>query len=84
MLESTDSAELTEWIAYYQIEPWGFNADNFRSAIIAETMANILRDPKKQPEPFKMTDFMINTDPPAPEPPKAETLYEKFKAMFGG
>lgn len=72
-------------MAYYRVEPWGFDVENFRSGVIAQTMANIHRDSKKQPEPFKVTDFMINTEPKRlPEPEPVETLFQKFFGMFRG
>jgi hypothetical protein len=52
LLSRTSSAELTEWMAYYRIEPWGTEADDIRTGIIASTEANGNRDPKRQRRPF--------------------------------
>ena len=40
-LEQTlGSGELTEWKAYYSIEPFGQERDNWNTAVIAATVAN--------------------------------------------
>lgn len=51
------SDELTEWMAFFQLEPWGTEVEDIRSAIIATVIANANRDPKKQ-RAFKIEDFM--------------------------
>lgn len=33
------SEEFTEWVEYYKVEPWGYEADNWRAAMIASTIA---------------------------------------------
>jgi len=50
------SGELTEWKAYYSIEPFGQERDNFNTAMVAATVANYsgkLRTAKK------LDDFMF-------------------------
>lgn len=51
MLKSMSSSELTEWIAFYQIEPFGVQVDDNRSAIVAATIANQHRGKNKRPIP---------------------------------
>lgn len=48
---------LSEWAAYYKLEPFGEERGDLRSAIIAATVANANRDPKKS-KPAKVEDFM--------------------------
>lgn len=58
LLHRIDSKELTEWMAFYQLEPWGADVDDWRAGMIASTVANVHRDPKKRREPFSPQDFM--------------------------
>ena len=56
MEDSLGSGELTEWKAYYAIEPFGQERDNFNTAMVAATVANFsgkLRTAKK------LEDFMF-------------------------
>lgn len=79
LLGRIGSDELTEWMAFYQLEPFGdFRAD-FRSGIVASTFANANR--AKDSKPFTPEDFMPFVDK---QPPKDETQLNvaKFKAMF--
>lgn len=51
------STELSYWIAYYSLHPFGSDRDNIHSAIISATIANVNRG-KNQPA-FNAEDFMI-------------------------
>jgi hypothetical protein len=51
-------------MAYHQLEPWGFEIDSFYTGVIASTIANVNRDPKKKPQPFTPQDFMLKTEKP--------------------
>lgn len=55
--ETLSSTELSYWMAFYNIHPFGSDRDNVHSAIIAATIANANRG-KSQP-PFSADDFMI-------------------------
>jgi hypothetical protein len=90
LLARIGSDELTEWMAFYQLEPFGdFRAD-LRSAIVASTLANAHRS--KEGKPFTPEDFMPFVDKQHKElrsdQPKASELdasrlnIERFKAMF--
>jgi hypothetical protein len=52
-----DARELGEWMAFYKIEPFGFDADNHRAGVIAQLVGEIHRNRKKQPKPFTIDDF---------------------------
>lgn len=66
-------------MAYYQIEPFGERAAFFRSGLIAATIANANRNPKRPA--FKVSDFM--PDPMLPkQPPKVQTLEEQKRALL--
>jgi len=48
MLSSMSSSEFAEWVAYYQIEPWGETRADLRSGIVASTIANVWRGKGKK------------------------------------
>ena len=62
LLSRCSSQELTEWQAYYNIEPFGEYRADIRSAIIACVLANVNRG--KNTPAFKVDDFMPKFDPP--------------------
>lgn len=57
MLRRMDSAELTEWLAFYTLEPFGGETPYLGHAITAATIANANRG-KKGGKPAKPEDFM--------------------------
>lgn len=60
-LSRISSRELTEWQAYYNLEPWGEERADLRSAIVASTVANtglIFVDRKHRRRQYKVDDFM--------------------------
>jgi len=58
MLREMRPYELAEWIAFFGINPWGEERADLRAGIVASTLANVNRDPKRRPEPYRATDFM--------------------------
>ncbi|MCK9326632.1 MAG: hypothetical protein M0P69_14170 [Bacteroidales bacterium] len=58
LLARIDSRELSEWISYYEMEPWGTDVEDWRAGMVASTIANVNRDPKKQRKPYTPKDFM--------------------------
>ena len=57
LLESVSSAELTEWYAYYAIEPFDAQRDDLRAAIVASTVANVAPR-RKGSRTYKTEDFL--------------------------
>jgi hypothetical protein len=51
------SAELSAWMAYYQIDPWGEQRADLRNAIGVQILAETHRD-KSRGQPFTLADFM--------------------------
>jgi len=51
------SRELTEWMAFFELEPWGSEIEDYRFGVVASTIANVNRDPKKRSKPYEPTDF---------------------------
>jgi len=44
-------------MAFYLLEPWGYQMENWRAALVASVVANTARDPKKK-KPFDIEDFI--------------------------
>lgn len=85
LLRRIDSRELTEWAAFYALEPWGTDADDMRAGIVASTIANVNRDPKKQRRPFQPSDFIPRREPKAEQTPEeqARILQQWARAWEG-
>lgn len=58
LLRHLNSLDITEWIAYYRIEPFGGMHDEHLAGVIASTIANCHRS--KDQIPFLETDYMPN------------------------
>lgn len=56
LLNRISSKELTEWMAFYELEPFGYDAENLGHAITASTIANVNR--QKGQKPYTIADFM--------------------------
>ncbi len=79
--------EFVEWMAFYQSEPFGEEANYLRAGIVASTIANCNRGEKQ--EPFSATDFMpfYNGAKPLAEPlydPNPEAQSTLLEAFFNG
>ena len=75
------SRQLTDWIAYFSLEPWGEMRDDLRSGIIASTIANVHRDSRKHPQPYTARDFMAFVERESLDP---DALSKKIRASFKG
>ncbi len=84
------SREFAEWMAFYQVEPWGEERADLRSGIVASTVANAHRDPKKRKRPFKPEDFIPKFEPKFERkkgrktPEQMLRLVEMLNVAFGG
>lgn len=58
MLTQMTWEQFSGWMRYYQEEPFGEERADLRSGIVASVIANVNRDDKKKPKPFKPSDFM--------------------------
>ena len=56
MLGRMSSAEFTEWVAYYSIEPFGEFRRDLQAGIVASTLANI-HGPRR---PLSPADFVLD------------------------
>jgi len=83
MLARMSSRELTEWMMYYQMEPFGTDVDMYGHAMTTSTLMNIYRDVKKHPSPIQPREFM-------PEWDKTDIVEKQIQqvrqmnAIFGG
>ncbi len=46
------------WRAFYQLEPFGSLIDDQRHGVAVATLANINRNAKSHPEPYRADDFI--------------------------
>jgi len=53
LLATATSADITDAMAYYMVEPWGYPAESHRFGVIASTVANVNRNKRLlSPEDF--------------------------------
>ncbi len=58
LLESISAKELSEWQAYYNLEPFGSPIDDFRAGTVCSATVNLHL--KKGKKPFGPADFFPN------------------------
>ncbi len=73
LLARISSRELSEWMAFFSLEPWGTEVEDWRAGLVAATIANANRDPKRRRKPYEPQDFMPRRD----RPPKVEQTWEE-------
>lgn len=67
LLSRMSSRELSEWMAFFSLEPWGCEVDDWRFGMLASVIANANRDPKRQRKPFRPQDFIPQRERTASE-----------------
>ncbi len=81
LLGRIGSDELTEWMAFYQLEPFGDMRADLRSGVIASTFANAHR--AQHTPPFTPEDFMPFVErSSSPVADETRLNVARFKAMF--
>lgn len=83
MLSRMSSHELAEWMAFYELEPWGVETDMLGHAITSTVIANVNRNPDKRPAPYKASDFMPEFDRYTAQENQVLKV-RQINAMFGG
>lgn len=80
MLRGLAPSELGLWAALWSIDPWGEGRADLRNALTASLIANVHRDAKARPSPFRPSEFM----PFAESDAKAEAvdLSRRLRAAF--
>ncbi len=72
-------------MAYYALEPFGEERADLQAGIIASTIANVNRDPKKRRRPYKPQDFMPKFDAEKTQDWQSQlAMVEMLNAAFGG
>jgi len=89
MLEAMPSKLLSEWMAYYGLEPWGEVRADFRSAIVAKTVADVHRGEKQEPYPLQqfmpLVERAEEDEDEEPEPwQRMLAQVEWLNVAFGG
>jgi hypothetical protein len=80
LLDSIDAAELQEWFAYYELDPWCTDRQDANAAMICSTIARV-HGADLPPSAF-MPEYG-----PEPEEKTDEELRDaafRLNAMFGG
>lgn len=62
--ERISSHDFAEYWAHHQLEPWGLEREDLRAGIVAATIANANRDPKKKATPFTPDQFVLRAEEP--------------------
>ena len=81
------SREFSEWMVYYELDPFGEERGDLRAGIVASTIANANRDPKKRRKAFTPADFMPKFEEkskPGKDWKGQLSLVEMLNAAFGG
>lgn len=73
--------ELYDWMAAYSLDPWGPERAELSRAIIAATIVNVQRDPRKG-KPVSPEVFMPRYGQPN-EMASPETMKAKLLSAFG-
>jgi len=83
LLRRISSRELTEWMAFGQLEPFGAESNFLGHAITASTVANVNR--AKGQKAYEVSDFMPNMEGKK-EQTEAEMIQfaEMWTAAMGG
>lgn len=79
LLERATSRDLTELMAYYEMEPFGAWRGDLAAGIVASTIANVYR--KKGAPAFKPEDFMPKFRG-LEDGPKKQSVEEMKKALL--
>jgi len=73
-----------EWRRYAELEPFGEERADLRSAILSALVANAWLRGKNRPA-YKISDFMPKFGPPEPRQTRSpDDLHAKMLAIFGG
>jgi hypothetical protein len=76
LLGRISSHELTEWMAYDTIEPFGHSIEQRMMAQVVAAIYNVNRDPKKS-KMLTAEDFMLKRV--EKEEPTEDSIYQRFR-----
>lgn len=82
MLREMRPSELGEFFALARIDDWTGNRGDLQAGIIASTLAEINRDPKKKSDSFKASDFMPYVQAQSTEKQRNDDLSARLRAAL--
>lgn len=81
VLRELSLREFFEWQAFNELEPIGGVRGDYHAAQIVTALANLLgRDPKKQPTPYELKDFLLVFGEPD-GPTRTQSNAEKVRLL---
>ena len=84
LLDRISSRELSEWMAYYMLEPFGAERDNLHAGLVAAMVHNVNRDPKRgkaaDPKDF-MLQFGVEEDEDGAEEQRSKSAGDVYEMM---
>jgi len=66
LLASIPARLLVEWMAYERLEPFERDRIDLAAGVVASTLANLNRDPKRRRKAYTPQDFMPLLEKPEP------------------
>lgn len=85
MLRDLTSPQLSELEAMWRVEGgWGEFKQDQRFAQLCSLQANLNRNPKQRPEPYKMDDFMLRPKQQPTDQDAADARIRHSMEMFAG
>jgi hypothetical protein len=79
LLSEITSRQLAEWGAYFDLHPWGGEADDLRAGVVAATVANFAGREMKKGQHLSPRDFFPER---GAKPQEAPSVAEKVRAFF--
>lgn len=58
LLARLSSRQISEWMAYYTLDPFGEERADLRMGMLMALIANVNRDPQKRKEAYTAEEFM--------------------------
>lgn len=74
-------SQLREWKAFENISPFGEQREDIRIAALSAVIANVNRDSKRKPQPYKIEDFLLRMDSVPTERPKKTQSWQELKKL---
>lgn len=82
MLSEMTASQLTEWAAYFSLEPWGTDVDDQRAGVVAATVANMAGKVLPKGKELSPSDLFPGRLP-KPEPDLRAQVHAIFGPMAG-
>ena len=79
LLTRMSATEYLQWKAYYYLEPFGFERDDYHAALIAQTTANFAGRVKR---PIALREFMLQKPEPEIDDEMSQALLNQVLGSF--